>query len=232
MARQGTMVAYQGEVAFDYQSAGGIGKMLKKAVTGEGVDLMRVQRHRATCSSPTSPPTCTSWSWTAPTASRSTAPACWPSSRRCTWDIKMIGSAGMLGGGLFNTLLHRQRQDRDHHRGTPVVLTGRRADLRRHRRGGRLVGLAADLDQVVGLQADRRCSAAAPARRSSSGFAGQGFVVVQPSENPTRGGGSRAAAGRRRHRRNARAARRLTAGSRAHGRGHLLPAWRQMTTSA
>ena len=31
MARQGTMVAYQGDIAFDYQSAGGIGKMLKKA---------------------------------------------------------------------------------------------------------------------------------------------------------------------------------------------------------
>ena len=42
MARQGSMVAFQGEVAFDSQSAGGIGQMLKKAVTGEGVALMRV----------------------------------------------------------------------------------------------------------------------------------------------------------------------------------------------
>jgi uncharacterized protein (AIM24 family) len=42
MARQGAMVAYQGQVSFDYESSGGIGKMLKKAVTGEGVDLMRV----------------------------------------------------------------------------------------------------------------------------------------------------------------------------------------------
>ena len=42
MARQGTMVAYQGQVQFDYQSSGGFGKMLKKAVTGEGVDLMKV----------------------------------------------------------------------------------------------------------------------------------------------------------------------------------------------
>src|SRR5471032_807867 len=42
MARQGAMVAYQGQITFDYESAGGIGKMLKKAVTGECVDLMRV----------------------------------------------------------------------------------------------------------------------------------------------------------------------------------------------
>src|SRR3954469_11476840 len=41
MARQGAMVAYQGQVDFDYQGSGGIGKFLKKALTGEGLPLMR-----------------------------------------------------------------------------------------------------------------------------------------------------------------------------------------------
>jgi uncharacterized protein (AIM24 family) len=41
MARQGSMVAFQGQVDFEYQGSGGLGRMLKKAVTGEGVPLMR-----------------------------------------------------------------------------------------------------------------------------------------------------------------------------------------------
>jgi uncharacterized protein (AIM24 family) len=42
MARQGSMVAYQGQVTFVYQG-GGAGKFLKKALTGEGLSLMRVE---------------------------------------------------------------------------------------------------------------------------------------------------------------------------------------------
>src|ERR687895_1591067 len=38
-AKLGSMVAYQGEVRFDYQS-GGLGRFFKKALTGEGVKLM------------------------------------------------------------------------------------------------------------------------------------------------------------------------------------------------
>src|SRR3712207_6397295 len=38
-AKLGSMVAYQGDVRFEYQS-GGLGRFFKKAVTGEGVKLM------------------------------------------------------------------------------------------------------------------------------------------------------------------------------------------------
>src|SRR5688500_10034981 len=41
-AKLGSMVAYQGDVAFEYAGAGGVGRFLKKAVTGEGTRLMRV----------------------------------------------------------------------------------------------------------------------------------------------------------------------------------------------
>lgn len=42
-ARRGSMVAYQGEVKFEHAGAGGIGRMMKKAMTGEGAPLMKVQ---------------------------------------------------------------------------------------------------------------------------------------------------------------------------------------------
>src|SRR6476469_1519086 len=41
-AKQGSMVAYQGEVDFNYQGSGGVAKMFKKAFTGEGMSLMKV----------------------------------------------------------------------------------------------------------------------------------------------------------------------------------------------
>ncbi|NLG23607.1 MAG: AIM24 family protein, partial [Actinomycetales bacterium] len=39
-ARTGSMVAYQGRINFKNKGSGGLNKMLKSAMTGEGVDLM------------------------------------------------------------------------------------------------------------------------------------------------------------------------------------------------
>ena len=36
------MVAYQGDVTFEHAGSGGMGRMLKKAVSGEGTSLMRM----------------------------------------------------------------------------------------------------------------------------------------------------------------------------------------------
>ena len=44
-AKLGSMVAYQGDVTFEHAGSGGLGRMLKKAVTGEGIDLMKVTGH-------------------------------------------------------------------------------------------------------------------------------------------------------------------------------------------
>ena len=41
-AKAGSMVAYQGNVTFEHAGSGGLGRMLKKAVTGEGTTLMRM----------------------------------------------------------------------------------------------------------------------------------------------------------------------------------------------
>ena len=41
-AKRGSMVAYQGDVKFEHAGSGGMGRMLKKAVTGEGTTLMKM----------------------------------------------------------------------------------------------------------------------------------------------------------------------------------------------
>ena len=41
-AKAGSMVAYQGDVAFEHAGSGGMSRMLKKAVSGEGTTLMKM----------------------------------------------------------------------------------------------------------------------------------------------------------------------------------------------
>jgi uncharacterized protein (AIM24 family) len=44
-AKLGSMVAYQGDVKFEHAGSGGLGRMLKKAVSSEGTALMKVTGH-------------------------------------------------------------------------------------------------------------------------------------------------------------------------------------------
>ena len=41
-AKLGSMVAYQGEVSYEHAGSGGLSKLIKKSVTGEGTRLMKV----------------------------------------------------------------------------------------------------------------------------------------------------------------------------------------------
>ena len=192
MARQGSMVAYQGAIQFDYQSAGGIGKMLKKAVTGEGVDLMRVSgTGDVFFADLASDVHVIEMDGTDGFSVNGVSVLAFEPTLQ--WDIKMIGSAGMLGGGLFNTYFTGSGKIAITTKGTPVVLT---VDAPTY----------VDTDAVVAwsasLQTSIRSSGFKPmalvGRGSGEafqlGFSGQGFVIVQPSENPPRtqgqGGGS------------------------------------------
>jgi len=192
MARQGTMVAYQGQVQFDYQSSGGIGKMLKKAVTGEGVDLMKVSGTGDVFFADfASDVHVVELDGSDGLSVNGASVLAFDASLQ--WDIKMIGSAGMVGGGLFNTHFTGTGRLAITTRGTPVVLTVDAPTF-------------VDTDAVVAWTASLQTSikssgfkASAPIGRGSGeafqlGFTGQGFVVVQPSENPMRGGGAQGGA--------------------------------------
>ena len=42
-AKIGSMVAYQGDVSFEHAGSGGLNKLVKKALTGEGTKLMKIE---------------------------------------------------------------------------------------------------------------------------------------------------------------------------------------------
>jgi len=192
MARQGTMVAYQGQVQFDYQSSGGIGKMLKKAVTGEGVDLMKVSGTGDVFFADfASDVHVVELDGSDGLSVNGASVLAFDASLQ--WDIKMIGSAGMVGGGLFNTHFTGTGRLAITTRGTPVVLTVDAPTF-------------VDTDAVVAWSASLQTSIKSSGFKASAligrgsgeafqlGFTGQGVVVVQPSENPLRGGGAQGGA--------------------------------------
>ena len=186
MAKQGSMVAFQGDVQFDYQSAGGAMKAIKKAMTGEGVDLMRCTGHGDVyfADQATDVHVIDLDGSQGVSVNGVSVLAFEPTLQ---WDIKMIGNAGMMGGGLFNTFFNGVGKLAITTQGPPVVLTVDRPTF-------------VDTDAVVAwsasLQTSIRGTGFKPMAllgRSSGelfqlGFSGQGWVIVQPSENPPRGG--------------------------------------------
>ena len=104
-AKLGSMVAYQGEVSFEHAGAGGMSRMLKKAVTGEGTQLMKITGSGEVFLADTAQEihliklendaiTCNGANVLAFDAG-------------IDWDIKKVegGVSGALAGGLFNMAL-------------------------------------------------------------------------------------------------------------------------------
>ncbi len=178
MARQGSMVAYQGNVTFAYQG-GGAARFLKKALTGEGVSLMRVegsgdvfladQGHHVHI---------LNLHDTGISISGSNVLAF---SAGLDWNVERVKGGSIATGGLFNTTVRGTGWVAITTDGEPVVLNAGEA------------ATFADTDAVVAwsahLQTSLRSSMSAGAligRGSGEAlqvaFSGQGFVIVQPSE--------------------------------------------------
>ena len=173
MARNGAMVAYQGDVRFEHKG-GGLGRLIKKAATGESLKLMQAsgsgEMFLANQAMLVHVVRLSNDSMTVNGANILAFEA------GIDWDITKVkgGAAGMLAGGLFNVGLQRNRA-----RGARV---GRRAAAARRRRGAdvrrpigrdRLVGRRDHEPQVrrAGQVADRpRLRRELPARLLRSGL--------------------------------------------------------------
>lgn len=190
MARTGAMVAYQGQMQFQALGSGGVGKWIKKAVTGEGVPLMKVSGrgdlfladnaadvHLIDLDQNDS----LSINGANVLAFESTL----------DYDIKMVQGMGMLSSaGLFNCVFSGKGRIAVTTKGTPVVLTVDQptfvdpqaaicwsASLQTGYHRAEQLGLGTLLGRRTG-------------EAFTMSFSGQGFVVVQPSEEPPGGFGA------------------------------------------
>jgi uncharacterized protein (AIM24 family) len=178
MARQGSMVAYQGEVDFAYQGSGGVAKMFKKAFTGEGMSLMKVSgsgqvflAHQAdeVALLELEGDSCTV-----------NGDSVLAFTGGLDWDIHRAEGATMLSGGLFNTTFSGRGMLAVTVFGTPVAL---RVDAPTY------VDMQSAVLWTSGLTTSiRRTTTAGAVIGRGSGEAyqlcltGDGIVVVQASE--------------------------------------------------
>ena len=181
LARQGAMVAYQGEVEFAYEGAGGVGRFLKKALTGEGVPLMRCRgTGDVFLAQDANELHILDLDGDSVTVNGANVLAFEPG---LTWDIRRVEGASALSGGAFNMVFTGTGRLVISAFGTPVVLNTGEAPT------------YADLQAAVAWSGSlqtrlvRTAGAAALVGRGSGeafqlAFLGQGFLVVQASEGP------------------------------------------------
>ncbi len=179
-AKLGSMVAYQGDVRFEYQS-GGLGRFFKKAVTGEGVKLMSatgvgdlflaqdarkimiidLQNERMTVN----------------------GDSILAFEGNVDWDIRRVEGAGRLAGGLFNVVLEGTGKVAVTSDGEPVLLDTSNPTF-------------ADPDSAIAWSGGVRTNIRSDVSfktftgRGSGetfqiAFQGPGWVLIQPSEGPT-----------------------------------------------
>ena len=178
-ARLGSMVAYQGDIRFEYQS-GGLGRFFKKAMTGEGVKLMTAagtgdlflanQKEKIMLLDLDNERM---------TVNGENILAFEPG---IEWDIRRVEGAGTLAGGLFNVVLEGTGRVAVTSDGDPVLLDTSRPTF-------------ADPDSAVAWSGGVRTSIRSDVSfktfigRGSGesyqiGFEGPGWVLIQPSEGP------------------------------------------------
>ena len=177
-ARQGSMVAYQGDVDFDYEGSGGIGKMFKKAFTGEGMSLMKVSGSGDVFLAQDADQIFVLERADEAVTVNGRSVLAFESS--LTWDINRVEGASMMSGGLFNTTFTGSGMLAVLSHGDPVVLD---VDV------PTFVDMQAAVLWSAGLSSAVRKTAklgAAIGRGSGEAYqlalSGRGIVVVQASE--------------------------------------------------
>jgi uncharacterized protein (AIM24 family) len=120
-SKLGSMVAYQGDVDFEHAGSGGLTRMAKKAVTGEGAALMKIsgtgEVFLADLAQDIQLLELQDEAITVNGANLLAFDA------DIDWDIKRVeGVSGMLGGGLYNTHLEGSGYVAVISDGTPVLL--------------------------------------------------------------------------------------------------------------
>ena len=181
MALQGSMVAYQGQVQFEYEGSGGVGKFLKKHLTGEGLPLMKCTgRGDVFFAHDADEVHLLSLDNESLTISGSNILAFDPTLQ---WDIKRVEGVGLIAGGLYNTTLSGTGQVAITTHGSPVVLKIDKptfVDIQ--------AAVAWSSSLQTSLQKSFKLKAAigmGSGEAMQLAFAGEGFVVVQASEGPT-----------------------------------------------
>lgn len=187
MARQGSMVAYQGNLHFEALGAGGIGRMMRQAVTGEGVPLMKVsgQGDLFLADNASEVHLIDLDGSDGLTINGANVLAFDPSLQYTV--ERMRGAGAMSNAGMFNCVFRGVGRIAITTNGTPVVLNvagDTFADPQAAVAWSSSLSTSVKQNDSFGFGS---LIGRSTGERFTLAFAGQGFVVVQPSEQPPGG---------------------------------------------
>jgi uncharacterized protein (AIM24 family) len=179
-AKAGAMVAYQGDVSFEHAGSGGLSRMVKKAVSGEGTTLMKMAGTGEVFLADTAQDIHLLYLENDAITVNGTNLLAFDSG--IDWDIKRVeGASGMMGGGLFNTALNGTGWVAIISDGPPVLLnTG---DAPTFADPQAAITWASSVR--TGIKTDIKLKnfiGRGSGESVQMSFTGQGWVLVQPSE--------------------------------------------------
>ena len=195
-AKLGSMVAYQGDVTFEHAGSGGLGRMLKKAVTGEGTQLMKVTGNGEVFLADQAQDI--HLIYLENDMITVNGPNLLAFDTGIDWDIRRVeGASSVMGGGLYNMALKGTGWVAILSDGPPVLLNVAAAPTFADAQAaitwssGVTTSIKTDvnLKTLVGRGSGETVQMA---------FGGEGWVLVQPSEGriaAVGGGGAGGAAG-------------------------------------
>jgi uncharacterized protein (AIM24 family) len=184
-AKLGSMVAYQGDVTFEHAGSGGLGRMLKKAVSGEGTQLMKITGTGEVFLADQAQDIHLIYLENDLVTVNGQNLLAFDSG--IDWDIKRVeGASGVMGGGLYNMSLQGTGWVAIISDGPPVLLNVAAAPTYADAQAaitwssGVSTGIRTDfkMKNLIGRGSGESIQMS---------FSGQGWVLVQPSEGQVAG---------------------------------------------
>ena len=179
-AKAGAMVAYQGDVSFEHAGSGGLSRMMKKAMTGEGTTLMKMSGTGEVFLADTAQDIHLIYLENDAITVNGANLLAFDSG--IDWDIKRVeGVSGMMGSGLYNTALNGTGWVAIVSDGPPVLLNTGEAPTFADPQAA--ITWASSVQ--TGIKTDIKLKnfiGRGSGESVQMSFSGQGWVLVQPSE--------------------------------------------------
>ena len=193
-ARTGSMVAYQGDVRFENKGAGGLGKMFKQAVTGEGVDMMQCTGNGELFVADLAAEIQVMYLENDMVSVNGANVLAFSSS--IEWDIHRVQARGAaMTGGLYNVSLRGTGYVAVTTKGDPVALDVASAPTFADAQAVVLWTAGVSMDVRVDTGGLKSLVRGGTGEMFQMAFGGQGYVLVQPSESVIQGGAQQAKTG-------------------------------------
>ncbi len=186
-AKSGSMVAYQGDVRFENKGSGGLGKMFKSAMTGEGVDMMQCTGQGELFVADEASEVQVIYLENDAVSVNGNNVLAFSSS--IEWDIHRIQARGAaMTGGLYNVSLRGTGYVAITTKGEPVALDVASAPTFGDAQAVVLWTAGVSMDIRVDTGGLKSLVRGGTGETFQMAFGGQGYVLVQPSESVIAGG--------------------------------------------